>query len=361
MAREHVKAGHETYVITSDRNFPHPDYNNSAKSLYGEKKIGVGWFSHNNISIIRLPALINWRTRVWLKGLHKTLNQIHPDLVISHSVLDFNTMRILLRNYKFRFIVDEHQLLGQVDKSLLGRFSYFIFRILFLKILLRKAEKIIAISEGCIPTLNKYFGIPIERVELIPLGADNELFKFSKERRFLFRKKHSIDDDTIVIIYTGKLYEQKKAHIIIEAVNKLKTKKKIHLLFIGNIISEYQNMFAQSVQKLKYPYTHLPFLKQDGLISAFCAADIAVWPGAATISTLEACSCGLPIICTDDLRERYKYNNGIGIKFGNVNELKNAFQFLITNEDKRKEMGRRSAEYIKNELSWKKITERFIR
>ena len=75
----------------------------------------------------------------------------------------------------------------------------------------------------------------------------------------------------------------------------------IHVLFVGNFSSGYQDVFDKEVSKSIHPYTVHPHVGSDELVAMYCASDIAVYPVQATISTVEASACGLPIICTNEI------------------------------------------------------------
>ena len=361
MLRQHVLDGHMAWMITSDRNFPHPDYEHTTKPYLGERIIGTGRFVEFGVNIIRLPVAFEKRARNWLCGLFVELRNIDPDVIILHALLDLTTIRLLLaRPMRARLLVDEHQLPGQVDNSLLGKLIYTLFNFLFRHCLLRKAEKIIAISDGCVQTLRNLFKIPPERIEVIPLGADDDFFYPDKNKRSTFREERGISEDVIVIVHTGKLYEGKKAHVLVEAAAQVRTRRTIHLLIVGTPTQEYSLGFRECLENSGLPYTYIPWLGQEDLARAYCASDIAVWPGAASISALEAAACGLPIIVTDDLTDRYQRGNGFGIPFGSLDRLTEALEILVNDENLRIKMGNASAAYIKNELSWKVLTKRFL-
>jgi len=360
MVREHVRAGHDTYVVTSDRNFPHPDYQNTAQQLYGDRRIGTGVSVHEGVTIVRLRTVLEVRCRSWLGGLERRIRKIQPDVVICHGILDVSTIRLLLMQASFRLVVDEHQVSQQVDRSRIGRLVYWLFRAILTPRLLRRAEKLIAISEACIETMTQHLGIPPERVRVIPLGADEEKFRFDPDARRRFRAEHGIAEDTVVITHTGKLYEEKKPHLVIEAANALEARGRVHLLFVGRPTQEYEEKFAAALAASSVPHTYIPFVSQQVLAEVFSASDVAVWPAGPTISTLEAASCGVAIVCADNLGERLKYNNGIGIPYGSREALQEALTRLVGNDDLRRTMGDNGRAYVENELSWRALTPKFL-
>ena len=95
------------------------------------------------------------------------------------------------------------------------------------------------------------------------------------------------------------------------------------------------------------------------MASVYNAADIAVWPGHTTTSTLDASACGCPIICSDYKSERFKNQNGIGIKDGDLEQLKKALFKLISSQELRIKMGQRGIQLINSENTWEIITDKF--
>ena len=362
MLRRHHADGDLAWMVSSDRNFPHPDYERSSEGVLGGRMIGTGTFAMEGYTLIRLPVRFEARTRVWLKGLESTIDAIDPDVVICHSILDFSFLRIIhMRRPRFRLLVDVHQLSGQVDLSLPGRLFYRIFRLFFRRRTLARAEKIIAISEGVIPTLTGHLGLPEKRITLLPLAADAEFFRCRSSYRESFRKRHGIPETALIIISTGKMYEGKKSHLIPEALNGIDTREDMRIILAGTVTEDYRPQLEGAVNSSRYPCILLPWLSSEQLREAFCASDIAVWPGAATISTLEASACALPVICDEDLKERYRAGNGIGIPFGDRKALQAALQRLIDSPEERRAMGARGEAYIRNELNWKEHVRCFLK
>lgn len=360
LAKEQVSQGHEVYVLTSERNFPFSDYTETAKSVYGDRLMKTGEFLEEGIRIIRLSVIWEFRGRVLLKKMRKTLINLNPDIVFIHGIVNFFSFELLLRPIDARFVFDDHMLYNQIDKTIIGKTVFLIFRFLLKNKLLQIAEKIVAISDGCVPVINQYYGIPIERISMIPLGADAKLFRFDSSQRSEVRHRYNIDPDTVVIIYTGKLTRNKMPHLIISALNNTDLGVKIHILFVGNINDEYRNEFHDELSHSSYPCTVCTQVNSDELVKLFNASDIAVYPAQATISTVEASACSLPIICTTEISERYKNGNGFGIDPGNLAQLKKYLAVLLLNRNLRETMGKKGREYVENELSWEILSQRFL-
>jgi glycosyltransferase involved in cell wall biosynthesis len=210
--------------------------------------------------------------------------------------------------------------------------------------------------------LETKFGLKGPKVTMISLGSDTGIFFPDDKKRKTYRMKLGVDEDTILVVYSGKINHLKKVHLIIDALNVINRNKQlsITILIAGFIDPEYESYWDRKVVESLNPLIQLGHVDQSVLSDIYNAADIAVWPAHTTTSTLDASACGCPIICSDYKYERYKNNNGLGIKDGDLESLTIAIEKLVTNPDLRKEMGRKGVELIKNEFSWQEISRRFL-
>ncbi len=115
-------------------------------------------------------------------------------------------------------------------------------------------------------------------------------------------------DDTIHILCIGK-YEIRKHHLMmLEVVEKLRDKYRLHLTLVGEATNHFQKEYCEQVKtyvrdhhmedivtvKTNVPRSHM---EQE-----YLAADVYVIPSTlemASVSQLEAMSYSLPVICSD--------------------------------------------------------------
>jgi glycosyltransferase involved in cell wall biosynthesis len=364
LALEHSKMGHEVHVVTSERYYPFPDYDNTTRPILGDRMIGAGVSEYEGFTVIRLNIAFEFRQRVWLKGLKKTLTELQPDLIICHGIGNFNALRAARwkKELKYKLIVDDHMLVSERNESVFGKLYYKTFDF---KKILRNADKVVGVANECVEYIIDQYKYPRSRVEMIPLGADIDLFRADKELRKNFREEHDIDPESVVITYTGKHTFRKGPHNILMALEKLKASisdKKVVTLFIGNVENAYEDTFTSYINKVSdvVSVKRIPAVSNKELVNVYSASDIAVWPRQGSMSMIEASSCEVAIICCDFLTERYKNNNGIPVKEDDIDDLASAFDNLINNEEERIEMGKRGRELIEREMSWRIIAERFL-
>lgn len=359
LAKEHAKMGHDVIVISSDRYYPFPDYNNTVKKILGNRLVGKSDSFLDGFRLIRLGTLFEIRTQIWLKGLEEQIKTIKPDLVICHEMTHYNSIRIamLKKKMKFRLIYDCHGSFVCDSKNILKNIYYSFFNY---KLIKNNADRIIGVTQGCVNYVVKRFKIPKEEIEMIPLGADTDLFYKNDKSGLEVRNEYSIKKDDFVIIYTGKIIQRKGVHLILEAMNKVKTKKAAVLISVGYGDEKYCKAIEELASRYKKRYVSIGGVSNNELSKYYSASDLAVWPMEATIGTIEAMACSLPIICNKALIERYEHGNGFGVNPGEIDELTLRLEFFINNQTAAKKMGELSKKVVTEKLSWKVIAKKFL-
>ena len=197
---------------------------------------------------------------------------------------------------------------------------------------------------------------------MIPLGTDTSIFRKDLTARVEYRKKLDLNEEDILVLYTGKIYEIKNVHLIIEALNEisLRTNKKLVIHFVGDVSKTYASVLDKFIASSKNRIVHFKAIPFNQLQEVYNAADISVWPDHLTNSTIDASACGCPIICSHFMPERVKFGNGLLVKGGDLKSLTNALEQLINNDQLRHEMGDRGIKYVQKELSWTAISKKFI-
>ncbi len=359
LAKEHAKMGHEVIVISSDRYYPFPDYNNTVKNILGKRIIGKNDTIYDGFRLIRLGTAFEVKTQIWLKGMEKIVKMVNPDVVFCHEMTHFNSIRIakIKEKLNFRLIYDNHGSFVCDSKNILKKIYYSFYDYKTIK---DKADKIIGVTKGCVDYVVKRFNTTPEKINMIPLGADVDLFFRDDKKRSLIRDKFSINKDDFLIIYTGKIIRRKGVHLILEALNNNEKNKNVVIMAVGNGDHDYCVLIKELADKYNLRYIKIDGVSNKELPSYYSASDLGVWPVEATIGTIEAMACSLPIICNKDLVERYEAGNGFGITAGNVKELSEKLDFFIKNPLKTRQMGHLSKKVVDNKLSWRVIAKKVL-
>lgn len=365
IAKEHVKMGHEVHVITSNRYFPFPDYDKTAQPILGERIMTPGQENYEGFVIHRLPVAYENGAVVKLKGIERLLETISPDYVLHHGISGNQLIHSVVRMQRklgFILVCDDHMLFcAEKNRNILSVIKdYISYSFLYYFYWRKSITVFVGVADECTKYLHKRILIPTKHLMTIALGADTERFKFDKQIRGRTRKELEVQDDEVLIVYTGKIIEEKDPVLILDACLGNAESLRLRFLFVGNVSDSYKKRFGDTIDIMRKYVIHIPSQRNEDLSKYYCAADIGVWPKQASASMIEAASCSLPIIACNYLNERFANDNGIGIEEGNVEQLRLAIEKLASNKQLRHEMGLRSRELVESSMSWQAVAVKFL-
>ncbi len=369
LARDQLLRRHDVFVVTSDRYFPFPDYDEYMKSVLGNRIIGAGEFVEEGIKVTRLNVIFEIYHRVWLSKLYTTIKRLHPDVVHMHNCGNMSALRIGLmkRELDFSLLCDEHSHLSIMRKRSFIKKAIAQVSKIFIRNILKNADAFVAIAPDVRNVMTDIYGLPKSKISIVPLGVDTSLFYFCEPSRNEIRQKFGIGENVSVVIYAGKLIHDKGPHILVKAAAEILRDHKAQLmvLMIGDGNKSYVEMMKKETESSKCQrfFVWHKFVDKAELHKFYSAADVGVWPLEESISMLEASACKLPIIVKDSesLRGRLSFGNGIAYHEGDIQSLKTAILKIVGNKDLRWEMGERALDLVKERYSWKKISEDFVK
>lgn len=170
--------------------------------------------------------------------------------------------------------------------------------------------KFIAISNYTKKLIMQDGVINPEKIELLYNAIKVEDFdkKISKQEKVELRKKYNIEDDDVVILYSGRTIEEKGIKQLIQSFINLKNINKSKLLIVGssNYAENVKTKFDYEIEKLvkevpdKIKITG--YIDNKELYKIHNISDIAVvpsmWEELFGLVVIEAMSSGLPLIVT---------------------------------------------------------------
>ena len=333
LAREHVKLGHDVYMVTSDRYNPLTYSEN--KSLLGARIKEPGFFVEEGIKVWRLELLFELPHAIWIRGLEKKIQELEPDLVITHGIANFAAIRIARlkkRAGNFKLIYDDHMTFAASRSKM--RILYPLFKWTASRLIQKNADALVGVSHTSKMFMHKKYDIPLERITMVPLGADDELFKLDALARKDMRSQLSLNENDTVFIYAGKIVPVKGPHLLVEAALKLMKKyNNLKVVLVGNgplpYIEKMEAEIKDANQEGRFiwhdavPNKELPKL--------YSAADVAVWPREASLSMLEAMACGLPVIISDtsEVTDRVGHDNGLTYHGDDASDLAQQMEKML--------------------------------
>lgn len=364
LARKHGRSN-TTLMMTSDR-YSRGIFN-ASKSLLKKRKVGTGYFTENGINVLRLPALFDIPPfeNPWLLGLERAIINFKPDIIIVHGIVSLASIQVAKAKAKLtssKLVLDDHMALN-ATRGGWTYLIYWVFKKTVTPILLRSACVFVAVARESKHFMETKYGIPSSRIKIIPLGADREMFKSNVSNRLFIRKKYAITDSEVVFLYVGKLIPEKGTHLLVQAgISLCKKHSNVRIMLVGGGSSSYIGELRARIERsdLRYRFIFVEPLPNQELPKYYSAGDVGVWPLQASISMIEAASCGLPIIISDGSRavERVGEGNGMLYRERDVIDLERKMEELL-DERLRKTMARKAENYAAKH-DWEEISKSFL-
>jgi len=363
LPREQAKLGHEVYVVTSDRYKPLVYDNN--RNLFGERIVGARFSIEEGVKVWRLKTLFEIPHEIWMLGLERKIRELKPDVVIVHGIVNSSALRIARLKKKlgnFRLIYDDHMTF-EASRSKF-KMLYPLFKWMFSSLIQKTADALVGVSNTSKMFMHKKYGIPLEQIIVIPLGADDESFRFNATTRREVRSELSLSGGDIVFVYAGKIIPVKGPHLLVEAgVKLMRSYDNLKVILVGNGRQDYVEGMKQHIKRegLEDRFIWHDAVQNKDLSKLYSASDVAVWPREASLSMLEAMACGLPVIISDssEVAERVGRNNGLTYRGNDTSSLAQQMEKLL-DPGLIMKMGRNGRKFVEEECSWRVIAKQFI-
>ncbi len=227
-----------------------------------------------------------------------------------------------------------------------------LFTKLFMKWFYKRFIHTYVPSESMINELND-FGLKGEK-RIWARGINLDLFNPSK-RDMDWRRSVGFADDDIVVTFVSRLVWEKELNTYIESVEALQKKNsKVRALVVGD------GPAKEEVQK-KLPQAHFTgFVTGEELAKAYASSDVFLFPSHTETFgnvTLEAMASGLPCLVADAIGSKSLVNDGENGKLAekkNIQDFTEKLEWLISDLDRLKKMGKKSRE-LATDYDWDKI------
>lgn len=180
-----------------------------------------------------------------------------------------------------------------------AKHQYFYYKYI-MPILLKKASKVVCISNNTKNDILKFYDIDDNKIEVIYNGYDSKLFNVENVDSTILNK-YNIDYKYLMMI--GPSYEHKNMHFVIEAFSKIKDDINCNLLIIGKD-SNYKRRLIDLVKKenLKSRVKFLGYVDINDLPSIYGCAECLIYPSLYEgfgFPIVESMACGTKVICAN--------------------------------------------------------------
>ena len=228
--------------------------------------------------------------------------------------------------------------------------------------IIEKTNKFISVSDYMGKDLQN-FSDRIKNKKFLTLKNIIDYEKFEKNitetEKNILKNKYHIDSNEKVIIFVGRLTEEKGIKQLLMAINDV-TYKNFKLLIVGSyffntkVKSDFEKELDELVNKNKERIIFTGYINYNQIYQLYKISDFAVlpsmWDEPAGLTIQEAEACGLPAITTNSggIPEYVINGSSIIIKKDEniVENLKTEIENLLNDEKKLKEMSNKSLEII---------------
>lgn len=272
-------------------------------------------------------------------GLLETLTKEDPDILFIHGLqfIDIsNIIKYLKKNPNVKVYVDNH---ADFSNSARNWFSKNILHKIIWKKCAQKLQPFVSKFYGVLPArvdfLLDIYELPKEKVELLVMGADDQLVEKSNSLVNLeqTRSEYGIDKAAFVIITGGKIDSSKKQVLLLmKAVSSLMNCN-LKLVIFGSVVPELREEFDRlcSCDSIRY----IGWLDPSDTYKLLAVADLAIYPGRHSVLWEQTAGLGIPMVVkrwrgTDHIDLG---GNVIFLEEDSISEISNVILDLISNKN----------------------------
>ena len=225
-----------------------------------------------------------------------------------------------------------------------------------------EATEVIVNSNYMKNELQRLFGLPYEKINVVPNGVNLNLYN-GVERDYDFRRQYAADNEKI-ILYVGRLVYEKGIQNLIAAMPKVLNgyhDSKLIIAGKGGMIDELRDEVRRLGIENKVYFTG--YLNLNQVTKMYKCADVAVFPSTYEpfgVVALEGMLSGTPVVVSDvgGLNEIVQHReNGMKSYAGNPNSIADSILELLYNPDLCAQVSRAAKAKVKAQYNWTKIAQ----
>jgi glycosyltransferase involved in cell wall biosynthesis len=155
-----------------------------------------------------------------------------------------------------------------------------------------RMPRVITVSQNSLKDINADQKVPLDRLHVVPVGVDQELFKPQPQvQRVPGRLITTASADVTM----------KGLRYLLEAVAKLRTERHVELVVIGRLKEGGPSARIIDELGLRDAVTFITGVPEERIIELYSEAELAVVPSlyeGFSLPAIEAMSCGVPLVAT---------------------------------------------------------------
>lgn len=164
-----------------------------------------------------------------------------------------------------------------------------------------EAWRVICCSYYMVSHVRSVFGLPNDKIDMIPNGVDTDTYDSIPDNLNDFRAKFALPEEKITL-YVGRLVYEKGIHVLINAVPKVLSKSNAKFIIVGSGYMKEQLLTIVRGMRLEHKVLFEGFMDESSLLRLQKCADVTVVPSLFEpfgIVALEAMAAKSPAVVSD--------------------------------------------------------------
>ncbi len=225
-----------------------------------------------------------------------------------------------------------------------------------------EAWKVVCCSDYMIQHVKWAFGLPNDKLVMIPNGVNTQCYEESDGDLNAFRSKFALPEEKIVL-YVGRLVYEKGIHILINAVPKILEKANAKFIIVGSGYMKEQLLNIVRSMGLEHKVLFEGFVDEISLLKLQKCADVSVVPSLFEpfgIVALEAMAAKSPVVVSDTggLSEIVEHDiTGVKVYPNNPDSLAWGITKILLDDGYRDRIRENAYRRVKEKYDWIKIAQ----
>ena len=354
LSKRLIKDGHEVTVVTYRDNAGVPEYENDK---------GVNVYRVDNY-MIHPNNFIDWIMQLNFNLIAKATEIINKeggfDVIHAHDWLVTYAAKSVKNAYDIPIVATIHATEAGRNSGIHDDTQRYINDTEWL--LTYEATEVIVNSNFMKNDLQRLFGLPYDKINVIPNGINLNNFT-GIERDYDFRRQYAMDNEKI-ILYVGRLVYEKGIQHLIAAMPKILSNyhdAKLVIAGKGGMIDDLKAETSSLGLDNKVYFTG--YMDSKKVQKMYKCADVAVFPSTYEpfgIVALEAMLAGVPTVVSDvgGLDEIVTHGvDGMKSYAGNPNSIADSVTALLYDHQLATNISKKARQKVKEQFNWEKIAQ----
>ena len=353
LSKRLIKDGHDVYVVTyKEGNVP-----------YYENDKGVHVYRVDNY-MINSNNFIDWTMQLNFNMISKAAEIINKegkfDVIHAHDWLVAYAAKTLKESFGIPLVSTIHATEAGRNSGIHNPEQKYVNDTEWM--LTYESSEVIVNSKFMKNDLQRLFGLPYEKINVVPNGINTTVYN-GLEKDYDFRRKYAMDNEKIILFMGRLVYEKGVQHLISALPKILEGYHDAKLIIAGKGGMTEQLKAQVEAMGLGDKVYFTGYLNAKQVSKMYKCADVSVFPSTYEpfgIVALEAMLAGIPTVVSDvgGLNEIVEHRvDGMKSYAGNPNSLADSILELLLNPELCNKITKKAKQKVKNEYNWAKIAQ----